>query len=358
MKTSRERRSPRRSSHHQRDSSPVHRCTLLPSLHLPRHPQPALAPSSTPSLPSPHLRLPLPMPPAPARAKRLARELQECRKDVRPLPSFPSTCAAHPPPLLRAQDDIDVVQVGDSIDHFLGSFNGPAGVPSSLSSLPPRRALPLTPGPAPPARPLAGTAYEGGRFEVDITAPDRYPFEPLKIKFVTKVRSLSPPQSASSRLTSLSCARRSTTRVRRRPPLSARLRSRSQLKLTLSTPCAQISRPHRATSASTSSTSRGRRASPPLFPRSRCAHGPMQPLTAAPFSHTQRLHPPHVPRLAPGPPLVARADRPARRRGRASARSPSRSLCAARGSPLRAAVLTRVGRWHAGKALLDRPPQL
>ncbi|GAA5857806.1 hypothetical protein JCM9279_004914 [Rhodotorula babjevae] len=76
------------------------------------------------------------MPPAPARAKRLARELQECRKD----------------------DDIDVVQVGDSIDHFVGSFNGPAG-----------------------------TAYEGGRFEVDITAPDRYPFEPLKIKFVTKV---------------------------------------------------------------------------------------------------------------------------------------------------------------------------
>ncbi|KPV72457.1 uncharacterized protein RHOBADRAFT_18109, partial [Rhodotorula graminis WP1] len=32
-----------------------------------------------------------------------------------------------------------------------------------------------------------GTAYEGGRFEVDIVAPDRYPFEPLKIKFVTKV---------------------------------------------------------------------------------------------------------------------------------------------------------------------------
>ncbi|GAA5935656.1 hypothetical protein JCM3775_003375 [Rhodotorula graminis] len=76
------------------------------------------------------------MPPAPARAKRLARELQECRKDA----------------------DIDVVQVGDSIDHFVGSFNGPSG-----------------------------TAYEGGRFEVDIVAPDRYPFEPLKIKFVTKV---------------------------------------------------------------------------------------------------------------------------------------------------------------------------
>ncbi|GAA5916491.1 hypothetical protein JCM8208_006389 [Rhodotorula glutinis] len=76
------------------------------------------------------------MPPAPARAKRLARELQECRKD----------------------DDIDVVQVGDSIDHFLGSFNGPTG-----------------------------TAYERGRFEVDIVAPDRYPFEPLKVKFITKV---------------------------------------------------------------------------------------------------------------------------------------------------------------------------
>lgn len=333
MKTSRERRSPRRSSHHQRDSSPVHRCTLLPSLHLPRHPQPALAPSSTPSLPSPHLRLPLPMPPAPARAKRLARELQECRKDVRPLPSFPSTCAAHPPPLLRAQDDIDVVQVGDSIDHFLGSFNGPAGVPSSLSSLPPRRALPLTPGPAPPARPLAGTAYEGGRFEVDITAPDRYPFEPLKIKFVTKVRSLSPPQSASSRLTSLSCARRSTTRVRRRPPLSARLRSRSQLKLTLSTPCAQISRPHRATSASTSSTSRGRRASPPLFPRSRRAHGPMQALTAAALlAHAAST--PSARASSRSRPSSRRPSRPTRKTPRSCVRplSLSLALCGSRQS--------------------------
>ncbi|TNY17851.1 ubiquitin-conjugating enzyme/RWD-like protein, partial [Rhodotorula diobovata] len=76
------------------------------------------------------------MAPQPARAKRLARELQECHRD----------------------DDIDVHPVGDSVDHFIGTFSGPQG-----------------------------TSYQGGRFDVDIVAPDRYPFEPLKIKFITKV---------------------------------------------------------------------------------------------------------------------------------------------------------------------------
>lgn len=33
-----------------------------------------------------------------------------------------------------------------------------------------------------------GTPYEGGWFRVDVTAPERYPFEPLKMKFITKVR--------------------------------------------------------------------------------------------------------------------------------------------------------------------------
>ncbi|GMJ05897.1 ubiquitin-conjugating enzyme 27 [Hibiscus trionum] len=32
-----------------------------------------------------------------------------------------------------------------------------------------------------------GTPYEGGSFEIDITLPDGYPFEPPKMKFVTKV---------------------------------------------------------------------------------------------------------------------------------------------------------------------------
>ncbi|GAA6053948.1 hypothetical protein JCM3770_004636 [Rhodotorula araucariae] len=76
------------------------------------------------------------MPPSP-RAKRLARELAECHKDT---------------------SGLSIAQVGDSLDHFVGSFPGPTG-----------------------------TAYEGGRFEVDIRAPERYPFEPLKMKFITKV---------------------------------------------------------------------------------------------------------------------------------------------------------------------------
>ncbi|GAA5860700.1 hypothetical protein JCM3774_006257 [Rhodotorula dairenensis] len=72
----------------------------------------------------------------PARNKRLVREFQECQKD----------------------STVTIEQVGDAVDHFIGSFAGPEG-----------------------------TAYEGGRFVVDIVAPPRYPFEPLKMKFVTKV---------------------------------------------------------------------------------------------------------------------------------------------------------------------------
>lgn len=32
-----------------------------------------------------------------------------------------------------------------------------------------------------------GSPYEGGVFEVDITIPRQYPFEPPKMKFITKV---------------------------------------------------------------------------------------------------------------------------------------------------------------------------
>ncbi|GAA6017123.1 hypothetical protein JCM10207_002542 [Rhodosporidiobolus poonsookiae] len=75
---------------------------------------------------------------AAARTKRLARELQECQKDKSGLSIRP----AEP----------------DQLDKFVGSFPGPEG-----------------------------TAYEGGRFEVAIEAPARYPFEPLKMRFITKV---------------------------------------------------------------------------------------------------------------------------------------------------------------------------
>lgn len=47
---------------------------------------------------------------------------------------------------------------GDNISHLFGSIQGPGDTP-----------------------------YEGGIFEVDITVPNDYPFEPPKMKFVTKV---------------------------------------------------------------------------------------------------------------------------------------------------------------------------
>ncbi|GAA5973000.1 hypothetical protein JCM21900_000669 [Sporobolomyces salmonicolor] len=72
-----------------------------------------------------------------ARVKRLAREFAECQKD---------------------KSGIAIEQVGDALDQFVGSFPGPQGTP-----------------------------YEGGRFRVAITAPPRYPFEPLAMKFITKV---------------------------------------------------------------------------------------------------------------------------------------------------------------------------
>jgi len=33
----------------------------------------------------------------------------------------------------------------------------------------------------------SGTPYEGGSFHLDVTVPERYPFEPPQIKFITKV---------------------------------------------------------------------------------------------------------------------------------------------------------------------------
>ena len=33
----------------------------------------------------------------------------------------------------------------------------------------------------------AGTCYEGGVFEIDIQIPKQYPFEPPKMKFITKI---------------------------------------------------------------------------------------------------------------------------------------------------------------------------
>ncbi|CEQ40134.1 SPOSA6832_01707, partial [Sporobolomyces salmonicolor] len=83
-----------------------------------------------------------------ARVKRLAREFAECQKD---------------------KSGIAIEQVGDALDQFVGSFPGPQGTP-----------------------------YEGGRFRVAITAPPRYPFEPLAMKFITKVSCAPPPPPSRS----------------------------------------------------------------------------------------------------------------------------------------------------------------
>ena len=32
-----------------------------------------------------------------------------------------------------------------------------------------------------------GTPYEGGVFEIDIVIPDQYPFEPPRMKFISKI---------------------------------------------------------------------------------------------------------------------------------------------------------------------------
>lgn len=53
--------------------------------------------------------------------------------------------------------------------HLIGAFPGPVRL-WSLSSI-------LTA--------QSDTPYEGGYYEVDIVIPDAYPFEPVKMKFIT-----------------------------------------------------------------------------------------------------------------------------------------------------------------------------
>ncbi|KAK4048464.1 Ubiquitin-conjugating enzyme E2 1 [Microbotryomycetes sp. JL221] len=76
-----------------------------------------------------------------SRNKRLAREVLECQKDAD-----------------KSGISLQVVGNQDELTHFAATFPGPVG-----------------------------TSYEGGTFKVDIEAPAKYPFEPLKMKFATKV---------------------------------------------------------------------------------------------------------------------------------------------------------------------------
>jgi len=73
-----------------------------------------------------------------ARLRRVNKEITDCKNDK--------------------TSNIRLDLVGESPFHLKGSFPGPEGTP-----------------------------YEGGHFEVDIVIPDSYPFQPVKMKFITKV---------------------------------------------------------------------------------------------------------------------------------------------------------------------------
>ncbi|KAK4773304.1 hypothetical protein SAY87_028323 [Trapa incisa] len=70
---------------------------------------------------------------------RVQKELQECIKDIE-------------------ASGIKVTPKGDNLSRLVGTIPGPIGTP-----------------------------YEGGTFQLDITLPDAYPFQPPKVQFTTKV---------------------------------------------------------------------------------------------------------------------------------------------------------------------------
>ncbi|KAJ7063813.1 ubiquitin-conjugating enzyme/RWD-like protein [Mycena amicta] len=73
-----------------------------------------------------------------ARLRRVNKEIADCKNDK--------------------TSNITIDLIDNSPFHLKGSFSGPEGTP-----------------------------YEGGLFQVDIVIPDSYPFQPVKMKFITKV---------------------------------------------------------------------------------------------------------------------------------------------------------------------------
>ncbi|TIB38730.1 hypothetical protein E3P86_01468 [Wallemia ichthyophaga] len=72
------------------------------------------------------------------RSKRILKEIKDCQ--------------------LNDDTGILVEMVNENPYHLIGSFDGPDETP-----------------------------YQGGHFQVDIQVPDNYPFQPLKMKFITRV---------------------------------------------------------------------------------------------------------------------------------------------------------------------------
>jgi len=73
-----------------------------------------------------------------ARLRRVNKEIADCKNDK--------------------ASSITITLIDDSPFHLKGTFPGPEGTP-----------------------------YEGGTYDVDIIIPDSYPFQPVKMKFITKV---------------------------------------------------------------------------------------------------------------------------------------------------------------------------
>jgi len=73
-----------------------------------------------------------------ARLRRVNKEIADCKNDK--------------------TSNVRLDLVDNSPFHLIGSFKGPEGTP-----------------------------YEGGHFDVDIVIPESYPFQPVKMKFITKV---------------------------------------------------------------------------------------------------------------------------------------------------------------------------
>ncbi|KAI0291810.1 ubiquitin-conjugating enzyme/RWD-like protein [Multifurca ochricompacta] len=73
-----------------------------------------------------------------ARLRRVNKEIADCKNDQ--------------------SSNINIDLIDNSPFHLRGSFDGPQDTP-----------------------------YDGGHFEVDIVIPDSYPFQPVKMKFITKV---------------------------------------------------------------------------------------------------------------------------------------------------------------------------
>lgn len=74
-----------------------------------------------------------------SRNKRVMKEIKDCQRDSN-------------------LTQINIQMLGEDLTRLRGNFPGPTNSP-----------------------------YEGGTFEVDIEVPIKYPFEPLKMKFITKV---------------------------------------------------------------------------------------------------------------------------------------------------------------------------